>query len=96
VENLLSMYLENPVLFGGNTADGHFDAIDFGAIKDGKLSLDLSVNGALCLIYQLLAWPIPSPANGILNIGKDAVALITSVLGDTIAELGCSAPLNAS
>jgi hypothetical protein len=96
VDNLLSMYLENPVLFGGNTADGHFDTIDFGAIKEGKLDVDLSVNGALCLIYQLLAWPIPSPANGVLNIGKDAVALITSVLGDTISDLGCSAPLNAS
>ena len=96
VENLLAMYLENPVLFGGNTADGSFDGIDFGAIKKGKLDLDLSVNGALCLVYQLLAWPIPGPANGILNIGKDAVALITSLLGDTIAELGCSAPLNAS
>lgn len=96
VENLLRMYLENPVLFGGNTAEGHFDGLDFGAIKDGKLDVDISVNSALCLIYQLLAWPIPSAANGVLNIGKNAVAQITSVLGNTIADLGCPAPLNAS
>jgi hypothetical protein len=96
VENLLSMYLENPVLFGGNTAAGHFDGIDFAAIKEGKLDVDISVDNLLCLVYQLLAWPIPGPANGVLNIGVDAVASITSILGDTIANLGCPQPLGAS
>lgn len=80
----------------GNTADVHFDSTDFGATKKGKLDINLSVKGTLCLVYQLLAWPITGPANGIPNIGKEAVALITSLLGDTIAESGCSAPLNAS
>ena len=96
VKNLLAMYLENPVLFGGNTEEGHFDGLDFGAIKEGKLDVDISINNALCLVYQLLAWPIPGPANGVLDIGKDAVALITSTVGKTIADLGCPAPLNAS
>jgi hypothetical protein len=96
VQNLVAMYTENPVLFGGNTAAGSFDGLNFGAIKDGKLATDISVTNTLCLLYQLLAWPIPGPANGILDIGKDAVAIISSTLGKTISDLGCSAPLNAS
>lgn len=95
VENFLKMYLENPVLFGGNTAEGHFDAINFGAIKDGKIDADISVDDTLCLIYQLLLFPLPGLANGVLDIGKDALHLVTSTLGDTLSNLGCPAPVNA-
>ncbi|KAM0713376.1 hypothetical protein Q7P37_010338 [Cladosporium fusiforme] len=94
-KNLLSMYLENPVLFGGNTAEGHFDGLDFGAIKDGKLSVDLSVSNVICLIYQTLLFPIPSVANGVLSIAEDAIKLVTEKLAGAITHLGCPAPINA-
>lgn len=95
VDNLLSMYLENPVLFGGNTADGHFDGIDFGAIKDGKLSVDVSVDNVLCLIYQLILFPLPSVTNGVLSLGESAVELLTDKLAGAITHLGCPAPMNS-
>lgn len=95
VTNFLSMYLEYPVLFGGNTADGHFDGIDFGAIKDGKIDADVSVSNVICLIYQTLLFPIPSVANGVLSIGEDAIKLVTDKLAGAITHLGCPAPMNA-
>lgn len=51
------MYTGNPVLFGGNTADGHFDAIftSDGLISDGRLSADATESQLACLIYQLVA-----------------------------------------
>ncbi|KAL1586231.1 hypothetical protein WHR41_05391 [Cladosporium halotolerans] len=96
VENFLKMYLEKPVLFGGNTADGHFDGLDFGAIKDGKIDAAISVDDTLCLVYQLLLWPVPGLLNGVLDIGTDALELVTSTLGSTLTDLGCPAPVNAS
>lgn len=95
VENFLSMYLEYPVLFGGNTADGHFDGIDFGAIKDGKIDADVSVSNVLCLVYQLLLFPMPSLASGVLSIAEDAVKVVTEKLAGAITHLGCPAPMNA-
>lgn len=93
--NLLSMYLENPVLFGGNTADGHFLGVDFGAIKEGKLDVDISVDNTLCLIYQILLFPMPSLLSGVLGIGEKAVELVTDKIAGAITHLGCPAPVNA-
>ena len=50
---ILAMYLENPVLFGGNTDDGKFLAVNFGAIKDGKIDAGLDAKDTACLLYQL-------------------------------------------
>ena len=95
VVNFLKMYLEYPVLFGGNTADGSFDGLDFGAIKNGKIGVGASVDDILCLIYQTLLFPVPSLANGVLDIGKSALELVTTKLAGAITMLGCPAPINA-
>jgi hypothetical protein len=55
---IVAMYLENPVLFGGNTADGKFLAVDFGAIKDGKLDAGLDAKDTACLLYQVNILPL--------------------------------------
>lgn len=96
VHAILEMYLQRPVLFGGNTAEGHFNAIDFGAIKDGKIDADVSVDDALCLIYQLLTSPMPGLLNGVTKPLAGALDFITSIVSDTLTNLGCPAPLNAN
>lgn len=90
---ILAMYLENPVLFGGNTDDGKFDAINFGAIKDGKIEAGISAKDTSCLLYQLVTGPIPGYLNGIITPTVDALALVTTKIGPELANLGCPIPL---
>ena len=90
---IVAMYLENPVLFGGNTADGSFDAINFGAIKDGKISAGISATDTSCLLYQLATQSVPSTLNGILTPTVNALGLITSKVAPQFANLGCPRPL---
>jgi len=90
---ILAMYLENPVLFGGNTADGSFDAINFGAIKDGKIEASISAQDTSCLLYQLATGQIPSYLNGVITPTVDALSLVATKLGPEFANLGCPIPL---
>ncbi|TKA61134.1 hypothetical protein B0A55_12340 [Friedmanniomyces simplex] len=86
---IVTMYLENPVLFGGNTADGHFDTLDFGAIKNGTISADISQAETACLLYQLTTSSIPSSLNGVLTPTVDALAFALKKLGPEFSNLGC-------
>jgi len=90
---ILAMYLENPVLFGGNTADGSFDAINFGSIQNGTISASLNAADTSCLLYQLATGPIPSYLNGIITPTVDALAFVATKLGPEFANLGCPIPL---
>lgn len=90
---IVTMYLENPVLFGGNTADGTFDGINFGAIKDGKLEVGISAKDTSCLLYQLVTGQIPSSLNGIITPTVEALAAVATKLGPEFANLGCPIPL---
>jgi len=90
---ILEMYLLHPVLFGGNTADGSFDAINFGAIKDGKLPVDLSPANTACLLYQLSTGSIPSYLNGVVTPTVEALSFAASKLDPSFKNLGCPQPL---
>jgi hypothetical protein len=90
---ILTMYLENPVLFGGNTAPGSFDAIDFGAIKNGTISANINAKDTSCLLYQLVSGPIPSSLNGLVTPTVEALAFVATKLGPEFANLGCPIPL---
>lgn len=93
VSEILKMYLENPVLFGGNTADGTFDAINFGAIKDGKIEAGISAKDTSCLLYQLATGQIPSYLNGVITPTVEALSFVATKLGPEFANLGCPIPL---
>jgi len=90
---ILEMYLLNPVLFGGNTADGKFDTIDFGAIKDGKISAGISATDTSCLLYQLATQSVPSSLNGLITPTVKALAFIATKLSPSFKNLGCPLPL---
>jgi hypothetical protein len=75
---ILAMYLEHPVLFGGATGNGGFDLINFGSIKDSKLAADPNNNDVTCLLYQLATHSIPSSLNGVITPTFDALTFITT------------------
>ncbi|KAK1085548.1 hypothetical protein LTR33_002024 [Friedmanniomyces endolithicus] len=87
------MYLENPVLFGGNTAAGHFDTLNFGAIKNGTISADITSAETACLLYQLATQSVPSSLNGVLTPTVDALAFALKKLGPEYKNLGCPTAL---
>lgn len=90
---ILQMYLLDPVLFGGNTADGSFDTLSFGSIKNGKISSSISAKQTSCLLYQLATGPIPSSLNGLITPTVKALAFITSKVSPSFKNLGCPIPL---
>jgi len=91
---ILAMYLEHPVLFGGNTAAGSFDAISFGSfIKNGTLSAPANGPNVACLLYQLTTGSIPSYLNGVITPTVDALNFAASKLAPAYANLGCPIPL---
>lgn len=88
---IVAMYLEHPVLFGGATADGGFDALPtFGtSISNGTLN----VANTECLLYQLATSSIPSYLNGIITPTVEALSFVESKLGSQLTNLGCPIPL---
>lgn len=92
---ILLMYLEAPVLFGGSTSLGNFDALgSFGSfIKNGTLSNPVSGPPTACLLYQLATGQIPSYANGVITPTVEALDFIATKVGPQFANLGCPVPL---
>lgn len=87
------MYLRNPVLFGGNSASGTFDTVNFGAIKNGTISSDISATETSCLLYQLATGSVPDFGNGVLTPTVKALAFIASKVTPSFKNLGCPIPL---
>jgi len=88
---ILAMYLEYPVLFGGATGTGSFDALpDFGSIKNGEISSDISAEDTSCLLYQLATQSVPGYLNGLITPSVEALAFIASkVAPNGFSNLGC-------
>ncbi|KXT07553.1 hypothetical protein AC578_10251 [Pseudocercospora eumusae] len=88
---IVKMYLLNPVLFGGNTAAGSFNALpsNFGAIKNGKIPSTISPAETSCLLYQLATGSVPSTLNGVITPSADALAFVAKKLNPTFGNLGC-------
>ena len=90
---IVAQYLLDPVLFGGNTADGSFDALNFGAIQDGKIDEAISATNTACLLYQLATQSVPSYLNGLLTPTVDALTFIANKISPQFDNLGCPRPL---
>ncbi|KAK6438870.1 hypothetical protein LTR95_004934 [Oleoguttula sp. CCFEE 5521] len=92
-QEILAMYLENPVQFGGNTGPGTFNAISFNSIQNGKISSSISAKDTACLLYQLATERVPSSLNGFVTPTVQALSLVATKLGPALANLGCPQPL---
>jgi hypothetical protein len=83
------MYLENPVLFGGNTAYGSFATLSFGSIQNGSIPSNINAADTACLLYQLALGPVPSSLNGLITPTVDALSFVATKLGPEFNNLGC-------
>ncbi|KAJ4352498.1 uncharacterized protein N0V89_007846 [Didymosphaeria variabile] len=90
---ILAQYLLHPVLFGGTTGDGSFDAINFGAIKDGKIDSSINAATTACLLYQLSTGQLPSSLNGLITPTVEALTFIATKVSPSFQNLGCPIPL---
>nr|POE76235.1 aromatic peroxygenase [Quercus suber] len=93
---IIEMYLLHPVEFGGNTADGSFNAgVNFGAIQNGLISADaVDPKVTSCLLYQLATQSVPSSLNGLVTPTVETLAWVLKKLsGTNFANLGCPQPL---
>ena len=87
---ILAQYLQHPVLFGGATGNGGFDALPtFGSIKNGTIPSTISPANTACLLYQLTTQSVPSYLNGVITPTVAALTFITTKLGPQFANLGC-------
>ena len=83
-----SMYLLHPVLFGGNVGPGNFDALDtFGSISEGKL--DVSANSVTCLLYQLATENVPSGIGLVDTLTTEVVNWTAGKLNPAFKNFGC-------
>jgi hypothetical protein len=88
-QQIQDMYLLNPVLFGGSTGNGGFDALSFPpSIKNGKL-VNPSATSIACLLYQLTTERVPSSLNGFVTPTVQAIAFAASKLNPQFKNLGC-------
>lgn len=87
VAEILALYLEHPVLFGGNVGPGDFDALSFGPITDGKLSSNSK--DVLCLLYQLAVDNVPSSLSTVLELPLQVVQFATGKLNPIFEGYGC-------
>merc|ERR1711939_1246048 len=85
----LSMYLVEPVLFGGNTGPDSFDTLNFGNIQDGKLPVGLDAADTSCLLYQLATQSVPSYLNGVITPTVEALSFVAKQIGPELDNLGC-------
>ena len=92
VSELLQMYLEDPVAFGGNTGPGVFDAITGPGVDNGNLTAGTPAE-MTCLLYQLATERVPSSLTGFLEPTVDALSFATGKLNNIFSNFGCPIPL---
>lgn len=80
---ILELYLPHPVLLGGNTASGSFDALNFQSIKDGKVPADPAT--VICLLYQIVTQPLPNSA----SLPTQVLSWVLGNLNPIFKNFGC-------
>ncbi|KAF6217672.1 hypothetical protein HO133_006774 [Letharia lupina] len=88
VLQVVDLYTAHPVLFGGNVGVGNFDALNFGAISNGQLSLN--PQDVLCLLYQLATDDVPDSLSSLLTLPSEILNFTTSKLNPIFANSGCT------
>ena len=69
------------------------DTLNFGAIKDGKISSSIDAADTSCLLYQLTTGQIPSSLNGLVSPTVAQLSFALSKLSPEFKNLGCPIPL---
>jgi hypothetical protein len=79
-QQILAMYLAQPVLFGGNAGAGNFLALNIpGYFSGGQFAATPS--GVTCILYNVLSGFVPTGINQGLKLAGAALTLVTTSLG---------------
>jgi len=91
---LFNMYLNYPVLFGGNVGStGNFDALNItGVIEGGRLTVDTPEN-LMCFVYQTVTEALPEMVSTVYQLPFDLLGFVLGKLAPGYADLGCDKPL---
>ncbi|KZO92419.1 Cloroperoxidase [Calocera viscosa TUFC12733] len=86
------LYLESPVLFGGNTGVGNFDALGTitSLITGGTYTPPPTPQELLCLVYQLVTDDDPDSLDHLLDLPLDVLNFAINKLDPVFGQLGCS------
>lgn len=88
VVQVIALFGQHPVLFGGNVGVNNFNALKFGAISEGKLSP--KPQDVLCLLYQLATDDVPDSLSSVLKVPSALLSFATSKLNPVFAKSGCT------
>jgi len=89
---ILALYLEYPVLFGGNVGVNNFDALgSFGLIASGKIPSTTTTDELVCLLYQLATENVPSSLSNVITLPAEILSWVTGKLNaaDVFGNYGC-------
>jgi hypothetical protein len=89
---ILTLYLKYPKLFGGNVGTNNFDALStpFGIITDGKLPDAATASDVLCLLYQLGTMAVPSSLSTTTDITAAILNFSVGKLNPLFKNQGCA------
>lgn len=85
--DIVRQYTTYPVLLGGNTAAGSFDAINFQSIQQGKVPLDPQV--VLCLWYQIIVDGVPASLSDLIQLPLQVLEFALTHLNPIFQGYGC-------
>ncbi|TEY35481.1 hypothetical protein BOTCAL_0589g00030 [Botryotinia calthae] len=88
-DEIIALYSQNPVLFGGATGNGGFYLINFGCIENGTLIATPGSLEASCLLYQLATQNIPSSLNSVFTPSINTLEFVAKKLNPSFGNLGC-------
>ncbi|KAK5119735.1 hypothetical protein LTR85_007311 [Meristemomyces frigidus] len=92
---IITMYAENPVLFGGNIGRNNFNGLNISSyFTNGKPNAQ-TASEAMCLIYQALTGAFPSELGQLVDIPVAVESAIASKLAPMAANFGCPANPNS-
>jgi hypothetical protein len=89
---ILTLYLKYPKLFGGNVGTNNFDALStpFGIIVDGKLPDAATAANVLCLLYQLGTSAVPSSVSTVTDVTAALLNFSVGKLNPLFRNQGCA------
>lgn len=93
LQEILAQYLQYPVLFGGKTSGGTFDARSYGTIMNGKHDPTTDVKIFTCFLYQFLTGQVPTSLNSVVTPAASTLDYTSNKLGTTYGNLGCPVAL---
>ncbi|MCJ1312986.1 hypothetical protein MMC25_006662 [Agyrium rufum] len=86
---ILALYAEHPVLFGGNAGAGNFDLLGtFGSGISGS-KLTGSAADVRCLLYQIATENVPSSLGGVLTLPLEVLSWVLEKLNPVFEGSGC-------